>query len=129
MTAAPISFRDGCGRGRPGASQTFKSVATSPASKLWRGSQPSSLLVRVAVGSPCGQKLVEHLADRLHHLLVGVLAMAASSRVSTGQDVACRGLPVHAESEQARWFYEHRPATKILSAGVNRGDGVLLMAG
>ena len=104
-------------------------MATSPASKLWLGSQPSSLLIRVAIGNPCGQKLVERLTDRLHHLLVGALAMAASSRVSTGQDVACRGLLVQAESEQARWFYEHRPATKILSAGVIRGAGVLLMAG
>ena len=59
----------------------------------------------------------------------GVLAMAASSRVSTGQDVACRGLLVQAESEQARWFYEHRPDTRILSAGGIRGAGVLLMAG
>ena len=103
-------------------------MATSPASKLWRGSQPSSLLIRVAIGNPCGQQLVERLTDRLHQLL-GALAMAASSRVSTGQDVACRGLLVQAESEQARWFYAHRPATKILSAGGIRGAGVLLMAG
>jgi hypothetical protein len=104
-------------------------VATTPASKLWRGTQPSSLLIRVAVGSPCGQKVVERLTDRLHLLLVGVFAMATSSRVSTGQDVACRGLLVQAESEQARWFYEHRPDTRILSAGGIRGAGVLLMAG
>ena len=83
----------------------------------------------MAVGSPCGQQLVERLADRLHHLHVGVFAMATSSRVSTGQDVACRGLLVQAESEQARWFYEHRPATKIRLAGLIRGAGVLLMAG
>ena len=91
--------------------------------------QPSSLLIRVAVGNPCGQQLVERLTDRLHHLLVSALAMAASSRVSTGQDVACRGLLVQAELEQARWFYEHRPETKILSAGGIRGAGVLPMAG
>ena len=39
------SFRDGCGQGRP---------APPCHSKLWRGSQPSSLMIRVAVGSPSG---------------------------------------------------------------------------
>ena len=52
VTGQNNSFRDGCGHGRQ---------APPRHSKLWRGSQPSSLLVRVAVGSPCGQQLVERL--------------------------------------------------------------------
>ena len=52
VTVQSSTFRDSCGHGSP---------APARHSKLWRGSQPSSLLVRVAVGSPCGQQLVERL--------------------------------------------------------------------
>ena len=50
---------------------------------------------QAAVGSPCEQQLVERLADRLHHLLVGALPMAPiaaspSGGASGGRDTRAR---------------------------------------
>ena len=39
---------------------------------------------QAAVGSPYGQQLVEHLADRLRHLLVGALPMAPNAVSPSG---------------------------------------------
>ena len=84
---------------------------TEPPERLRRGAgrypQPIALLARLGVderheGQGLGAALLLDVITR-----VASLAEASLREASLSEAIGCRGLLVHAESEQARSFYEH----------------------
>jgi GNAT superfamily N-acetyltransferase len=77
-----------------------------------RTPQPIALLARLGVdqrheGQGLGAVLLLDVITRVASLREASLREASLREASLSEAIGCRGLLVHAESEQARSFYEH----------------------